>query len=154
MPGAVFDIVSNRRCLANNRSFTTCSRRFTMPYRGYTWHKIRHRQPFRTSIFIALSLFTVYFLFAGISSRRPSVSVPFVPDQLEDVPLEVWTERAQEVKHAFVHAWNGYEKYAAPNDELKPLSRGKIDKCVLHCVFNILLNLDCAQLQRVGRNPL
>lgn len=33
-------------------------------------------------------------------------------------------QRAQAVKDAFEFAWNGYTKYAFPNDELKPVSNG------------------------------
>lgn len=33
-------------------------------------------------------------------------------------------ERADAVKAAFTYAWNGYSKYAFPNDELHPVSNG------------------------------
>lgn len=33
-------------------------------------------------------------------------------------------ERAAAVKEAFVHAWDGYERYAFPADELRPLTYG------------------------------
>ncbi|KAJ3516941.1 hypothetical protein NLJ89_g815 [Agrocybe chaxingu] len=39
-----------------------------------------------------------------------------------------WQVRAETVKGAFLHAYHGYEKYAAPHDELKPLSNGSSDK--------------------------
>lgn len=32
--------------------------------------------------------------------------------------------RAQTVKDAFLHAWDGYYKYAFPNDELHPVDNG------------------------------
>jgi mannosyl-oligosaccharide alpha-1,2-mannosidase len=32
--------------------------------------------------------------------------------------------KADAVKEAFQHAWNGYIKYAFPNDELRPVSNG------------------------------
>ena len=32
--------------------------------------------------------------------------------------------RADAVQEAFVHAWDGYKKYAFPNDELLPVSNG------------------------------
>jgi hypothetical protein len=47
------------------------------------------------------------------------------------IPLDqkaVWHERREEVKKAFVHAWTNYEKYAWGADELKPLTRGSINK--------------------------
>ena len=36
--------------------------------------------------------------------------------------LVVQQERADAVKEAFEHAWNGYYTYAFPNDELHPVS--------------------------------
>ena len=33
-------------------------------------------------------------------------------------------EKADAVKEAFQHAWNGYMKYAFPHDELHPVSNG------------------------------
>ncbi|KAI0782675.1 glycoside hydrolase [Abortiporus biennis] len=39
----------------------------------------------------------------------------------------VWAERAEKVKQAFVHAYDGYWKYAAPHDELQPLSNRSRD---------------------------
>lgn len=32
--------------------------------------------------------------------------------------------RANAVKEAFQHAWDGYKKYAFPHDELHPVSNG------------------------------
>ncbi|KAH8593366.1 glycoside hydrolase [Bisporella sp. PMI_857] len=37
---------------------------------------------------------------------------------------ELNRQRADAVKEAFTHAWNGYYKYAFPNDELHPVSNG------------------------------
>lgn len=39
-----------------------------------------------------------------------------------------WTERAERVKEAFVHAYHGYEEHAFPKDELLPLSNGSVNK--------------------------
>jgi mannosyl-oligosaccharide alpha-1,2-mannosidase len=33
-------------------------------------------------------------------------------------------QKANAVKEAFQHAWNGYMKYAFPHDELHPVSNG------------------------------
>lgn len=41
------------------------------------------------------------------------------------------TVRADAVRHAFLHAYTGYKEYAGNNDELKPLSNGAVNKCVL-----------------------
>jgi hypothetical protein len=39
-----------------------------------------------------------------------------------------WKDRADVVKKAFQHAYHGYARYAAPSDELRPLSNGRINK--------------------------
>lgn len=36
-------------------------------------------------------------------------------------------EKANAVKEAFQHAWDGYTKYAFPHDELRPVSNGHAD---------------------------
>jgi glycosyl hydrolase family 47 len=40
---------------------------------------------------------------------------------------------ASEVKAEFLHAWNGYKKYAWGHDDLKPLSRSYHDCIRNHC---------------------
>lgn len=39
-----------------------------------------------------------------------------------------WNQRAELVKDAFLHAYRGYEKYALPRDELKPVTVTATDK--------------------------
>ncbi|KAG8956302.1 hypothetical protein FRC04_004382 [Tulasnella sp. 424] len=39
----------------------------------------------------------------------------------------LWAARAQEVKDAFAHAYDGYEKYAFPDDELLPLNKKSVN---------------------------
>lgn len=41
--------------------------------------------------------------------------------------------RAEAIKDSFLHAWNGYEKYAMPADELRPLENGSTQKSVVSC---------------------
>jgi mannosyl-oligosaccharide alpha-1,2-mannosidase len=55
------------------------------------------------------------------------------PRPLRPVPTQIgsstiWTARAGQVKDAYLHAWNGYQKLAAPFDELLPVSDGKVNK--------------------------
>ncbi|KAI9460739.1 seven-hairpin glycosidase [Russula earlei] len=40
---------------------------------------------------------------------------------------DVWARRADAVRDAFLHAYNGYLAHAAPHDELRPLSKAPID---------------------------
>ncbi|KAH9839937.1 glycoside hydrolase [Rhodofomes roseus] len=42
-------------------------------------------------------------------------------------PPHVWKQRAEAVKNAFRHAYNGYERHAKPHDELRPLTNGTKD---------------------------
>lgn len=42
----------------------------------------------------------------------------------------IWTDRAGQVKSAFLHAWNSYEKYAWGYDEVLPISVGSTNKYV------------------------
>ena len=47
-----------------------------------------------------------------------------------------WAERADAVRGAFLHAYEGYLTHAAPHDELRPLSKRPVDKCV--CPLHLL----------------
>ena len=44
---------------------------------------------------------------------------------------DVWEQRADAVRGAFLQAYNSYLAQAAPHDELLPLTKGPTDKCVL-----------------------
>lgn len=44
---------------------------------------------------------------------------------------DVWEQRADAVRGAFLQAYNSYVAQAAPHDELLPLSKAPTDKCVL-----------------------
>ncbi|KAI5123518.1 hypothetical protein M0805_006678 [Coniferiporia weirii] len=50
-----------------------------------------------------------------------------VPGPSNGKSLIDWSERAERVKEAFLHAYHGYEEYASPADELLPLSNSSID---------------------------
>jgi hypothetical protein len=47
---------------------------------------------------------------------------------------DLWAKRADAVREAFEHAYNSYTRYAAPHDELLPLAKAPVDKCVLLCI--------------------
>ncbi|OJT12443.1 Endoplasmic reticulum mannosyl-oligosaccharide 1,2-alpha-mannosidase [Trametes pubescens] len=42
-------------------------------------------------------------------------------------PTTVWSERADAVKNAFLHAYRGYQEYAGSHDELLPVSDAYVD---------------------------
>ncbi|KAB8229817.1 glycoside hydrolase family 47 protein [Aspergillus alliaceus] len=57
---------------------------------------------------------------AALSLITPSLAYPRFKSTQPD-PTE---SRAEAVKEAFVHAWDGYKRYAYPHDELHPISNG------------------------------
>ncbi|MGC2163804.1 MAG: glycoside hydrolase family 47 protein, partial [Silvibacterium sp.] len=48
-------------------------------------------------------------------------------DVAQNTPLPSQAEMAQRVRDQFLHAWNGYHKYAWGHDELRPLSKKPFD---------------------------
>jgi hypothetical protein len=71
---------------------------------------------------------------------KPQQRLPteFAGHQIDDV----WAQRADAVRGAFLHAYSSYVTYAAPHDELLPLAKAPIDKCVrpfcvLACAFAV-----------------
>jgi len=81
------------------------------------------------------------------SSIRPLIFAPPSPESLHhrikaqrplNKPLDhdhqrgdIWARRADAVREAFLHAYDSYVAYAAPHDELLPLTKTPTDKCVL-----------------------
>ena len=89
------------------------------PRRGIT---IRHVVSVLAS---SMLLWTIY----RVSSNESEIHlteehVPFWLPESSDI----WADRAAQVKNAFLHAYRGYERYAFPHDELRPVSNGSIDK--------------------------
>ncbi|EIW79097.1 glycoside hydrolase family 47 protein [Coniophora puteana RWD-64-598 SS2] len=71
---------------------------------------------------LALSLCVLYY------NYLPRREVVLFPEEVIYYPpetQETWSARAEQVKAAFLHAYHGYEKYAMPADELRPLSKTK-----------------------------
>ncbi|THG95752.1 hypothetical protein EW026_g5958 [Hermanssonia centrifuga] len=70
-------------------------------------------------------------------SRYPPLRPPPRPSQPPIVIVSEWDKRAEEVKDAFLHAYRGYEQYAAPHDELLPLTSQWIDNVYIAIIsFN------------------
>ncbi|TRM60794.1 glycoside hydrolase family 47 protein [Schizophyllum amplum] len=88
-----------------------------------TWLSLRHRPQLRNWVYGTVMLSTLYFLYQFISpsdSRQTFPLESYVEPEL--LPQSVWDNRAERVKKAFQHAYHGWEQYAAPHDELKPIS--------------------------------
>ncbi|KAF7308236.1 alpha-1,2-Mannosidase [Mycena chlorophos] len=84
---------------------------------------LRHR-PFLYAALTALILLAFFFW-----PREPqqTLTVHGNSDAFvlpESTSYGEWERRAELVKAAFVHAYSGYEKFAAPHDELRPLTDG------------------------------
>lgn len=116
------------------------------------WDKLVHRRvAFRHMALVAGALifgaalyYTLnpHYIGIGLPSHRPAGQAP---DDLNDLDFDHWRHlhlydpgrpttsdewraRAEEVKQAFLHAYQGYELHAAPHDELKPLTNQSVDK--------------------------
>ncbi|THU91531.1 glycoside hydrolase family 47 protein [Dendrothele bispora CBS 962.96] len=87
--------------------------------------QLRHKPYFRPSLYGCIVLLSVYVLY-HTTHPQSSSSIDFPTSNVYQPPVEVseevWVERANHVKLAFLHAYHGYERYALPHDELKPLS--------------------------------
>ena len=96
-----------------------------------TWLALRHRPQLRNWVYGSVLLSSLYLLYQFITPagvRQSSVVEVHVEPEI--LPQSVWDNRAERVKKAFRHAYHGWEQYAAPHDELKPISNTYIDKCV------------------------
>ncbi|KAJ3720975.1 glycoside hydrolase family 47 protein [Lentinula raphanica] len=96
---------------------------------------LRHRPYFRSVLYVCLLLSSTYVLYKLVN---PNYSIPIYSSSswtdpysgdlaenylpTDDTPADVWLGRAKKVKLAFLHAYHGYERYAQPYDELRPLS--------------------------------
>ncbi|KAI9453041.1 seven-hairpin glycosidase [Lactarius psammicola] len=96
-------------------------------------------------LFVALLPHTdIPHLFGDISLVPPHHQRPPIPPHLEGPPhhrIKVqrplagtivghdgpWSQRADAVRGAFLHAYQGYLSHAAPHDELRPLAKSPID---------------------------
>lgn len=70
---------------------------------------------------------TVLTIFLYVVYHNMRFTMPFIGlPGTQDASPAVWETRAEEVKKAFLHAYHGYESYAAPFDELMPVSNSKV----------------------------
>ncbi|SJL03943.1 uncharacterized protein ARMOST_07300 [Armillaria ostoyae] len=87
---------------------------------------LRHKPYARNFLYGGVALTILYALYNSVQ-RHDSLSYDFPEEVTVPTPPQVWDERARQVKRAFLHAYHGYERYAAPHDELKPISAGYKD---------------------------
>ncbi|KAF9446193.1 glycoside hydrolase family 47 protein [Macrolepiota fuliginosa MF-IS2] len=111
-------------------------RRFTP---SYTWAFLSKQPVYRLILYAAIVLLGLWVLLHSIglsssgldlSSSWPHIGKPRYPvhySPIVDVPDHVWENRAEQVKYAFLHAYGAYDEYAAPYDEVLPVSGGKIN---------------------------
>ncbi|KAF8889328.1 glycoside hydrolase [Infundibulicybe gibba] len=77
---------------------------------------------------------------------QDSITIPFPPEDT----AEDWRSHSNRVKNAFLHAYHAYERYAAPSDELLPISRGAKDKCLNGWGVSAFDSLDTMLLMGLG----
>jgi mannosyl-oligosaccharide alpha-1,2-mannosidase len=93
----------------------------------------RHRGvTLRHLAFFSGVLFFLWASYSTLFSHQSLITLPWRIHVDVNYPItstttpEEWRSRAEQVKAAFVHAYNGYEEHAWKWDELKPLtSRGQ-----------------------------
>jgi hypothetical protein len=81
----------------------------------------------RRRIVLCVGFLSCVWLFVQLWSDPPPPNFPKYPPP---GPASVWTERAGRVRQAYIHAYSGYLKQAAPYDELLPVSGGKLNTYV------------------------
>ncbi|TFK26226.1 mannosidase [Coprinopsis marcescibilis] len=100
---------------------------YSVSARSYQKLLIRFRQfsrekPIQTKIiFGALGLVLAVALFKSLPGAASSTIFKYSGADAY-VPSNVWRYRADQVKQAIGHAYHGYEKYAMPKDELRPMT--------------------------------
>ncbi|TFK39934.1 seven-hairpin glycosidase [Crucibulum laeve] len=109
------------------------------PYRPSVFQLVVGRPLFRWILLIIGAMFGLWIfapLLFGGGYRLHRHHRPYIPDGIafpppphrppppphHEGPPTVWSERADRVRDAFVHAWSGYSKYAAGYDELMPVT--------------------------------
>lgn len=98
-----------------------------------SWVRLSRSRPLlRNVVYGTLVFLAVYtFIYATFPEKAPSLFPGYSDTSDENVSPDIWAARASQVKAAFRHAYRGYQEYAAPADELKPLSNTPINKCLL-----------------------
>jgi mannosyl-oligosaccharide alpha-1,2-mannosidase len=57
------------------------------------------------------------------STFHPESGIPFSQGHAANTPQELLNRKRDAIRQAFVHTWDGYEKYAWGYDELKPVTK-------------------------------
>lgn len=115
----------------------------------------RHVAVVFVAIFLLLTFYHVYdtnpypHLPSRLANSEVAVEVPEVPLSpslgslipTTQPPSQEWSQRAEKVKQAFLHAYRNYETYASPHDELLPVTAKHVDKYVVsatNCCLTII----------------
>ncbi|KAG6821472.1 hypothetical protein H0H93_010196 [Arthromyces matolae] len=86
---------------------------------------IRHRPLFRNLLYATLFFSCIYLL--NLTARSSGSTSSGSIEKFVIRPPQAWEETAAQVRRAFLHAYHGYERYAAPHDELLPLTDNMSD---------------------------
>ncbi|KAG0699899.1 glycoside hydrolase family 47 protein [Suillus ampliporus] len=71
----------------------------------------------------SIALLTLYFNYLQPNGYSFPTGVIYYPPETP----EIWANRSIQVRDAFLHAYHGYERFAFPSDELRPISNMSID---------------------------
>ena len=98
---------------------------------------LRHKPKLLNTVYGGLAVVSALVLLriaATTFSSSTSSSFDF-PGADPHVTSNEWTSRAERVKQAFLHSYHGYEKYALPQDELRPVTNEGMDGFVSPCAI-------------------
>ncbi|EJC99126.1 seven-hairpin glycosidase [Fomitiporia mediterranea MF3/22] len=102
----------------------------TRARRFFSRHLSFHSKNRTTLIpFFILLLFAFYILWPFTASLRSALDTfPPTKEEIRRPDYSRWPreKRAEAVREAFVHAYGAYERYAIPNDELRPLRNSSV----------------------------
>ncbi|RXW23064.1 hypothetical protein EST38_g2818 [Candolleomyces aberdarensis] len=83
---------------------------------------LRHKPKLLNTLYGGLVVISALVLLRIAASSLGSTPSFSLPEADRHVTSSEWNSRAERVKEAFVHAYHGYEKYASPEDELRPVT--------------------------------
>lgn len=99
------------------------------------WLRLRRSRPVLRNLVYGTIVFLALYILINISVPK-NFRLSFLPhnthfSEEDGVSSVAWNDRAEKVKQAFKHAYGGYARYAAPEDELRPLTNTGVNMCVL-----------------------
>lgn len=93
------------------------------------WDGVAHRHlTLRNVGFGAVALLGTWLLYSALLMPGPPPHPPRLGHVGAGADSSSWTENADQVRQAYLHAYHGWEEYASPADELLPLTNKSVNK--------------------------